>query len=256
MHRPRLEAFEGGTMVRSMMLTSQPTFLVGRDGAQADVVVMDATVSRQHAVIINSSSATFIQDLDSAHGTWYDESGRTLHVPRLGVKVGEDPVKLIEGSTLRFGSLKSTVFRVTGLEPQKVEKWQPPAWADVPARDCRLEVRSNTVSNPYLAHLDAGGDVEEVLPLRTRCTSFGRSAQHVDYVVKDDSVSRQHAAVVHSPDGESYLLDLGSSSGTYVEGRRVSEQVKLSDGVAFSLGTCKMTFTYRMAAPSGGKRKR
>ena len=94
------------------------------------------------------------------------------------------------------------------------------------------------------------------LPLRTRCTSFGRSAQHVDYVVKDDSVSRQHAAVVHSPDGESYLLDLGSSSGTYVEGRRVSEQVKLSDGVAFSLGTCKMTFTYRMAAPSGGKRKR
>ena len=256
MHRPRLEAFEGGRMVRSMMLTSQPTYIIGRDGAQADVVVMDATVSRQHAVIINSSSATFIQDLDSAHGTWYDESGRTLHVPRLGVKVGEDSVKLLEGSSLRFGSLKSTIFRVTGLEPQKVEKWQPPAWADVPARDCSLEVRSNTVSNPYLAHLDAGGDVEEVLPLRTRCTSFGRSAQHVDYVVKDDSVSRQHAAVVHSPDGESYLLDLNSSSGTYVEGRRVSEQIKLSDGIAFSLGTCKMTFTYRMAAPSGGKRKR
>ena len=66
-----------------------------------------------------------------------------------------------------------------------------------------LEVRSNTVSNPYLAHReDEGGDIDETLRLSSAVTSFGRSAQLVDIVVRDDSLSRQHAAIVHSCDGD------------------------------------------------------
>lgn len=256
MHQPKLEAFEGGRMARSMSLSSQRTFVVGRNGAQADVVVADPSLSRQHAVIINSSSATFVQDLESAHGTWYDESGRTLNVPQLGVKLGTEPVKLVEGATLRFGTLKATVFRVTGLEQAKLERWQPPAWAHPPTREVRLEVRSNTVSNPYLAHLDEGSDVDEVLPLRSRCTAFGRSAQLVDIVVKDESVSRQHAAIVHSSEGSSFVVDIGSATGTYVDERRVSKDapVQLTDGMAISVGTCRTTWTFRVgaAAAKGG----
>ena len=185
-------------MARSMSLRGQRSFIIGRNGAQADIVVADGSVSRQHAVIINSSTATFIQDLDSAHGTYYDEGGRTMHVPQLGKRLEPmgEPTKLVEGSTLRFGTHAGLVLRIVGLEQQKVTKWQPPAWVSPPERSCHLEVRSNHVANPYLEHL-AGGDVDERISLRGPSTSVGRSAAHVDIVIADESISRQHAAIVH-----------------------------------------------------------
>ena len=165
---------------------------------------------------------------------------------------------------MRFGTFGKTIFRVVGLEPSKVERWVPPAWADAPGREISLEVRSNTVSNPYLAHREEdGGDVDEVLPLRASSTSFGRSAQLVDVVIRDESVSRQHAAVVHSSDGESFLIDMGSAAGTFVDAERVPPQrpIKLSDGMAISFGICRATYTFRVAAQGGkagkgAKRKR
>ena len=127
MHQPRLEAYEGGKMVRSMSLCGQISFLVGRHGGQVDIIVADPSVSRQHAVFINSSTATHLQDLESAQGTWYDEGGRTLNVPQLGVRLdGPKPTKLVEGCTIRFGTYARTVYRVVGLEPPKLSRWSQP----------------------------------------------------------------------------------------------------------------------------------
>ena len=36
-------------------------------------------------------------------------------------------------------------------------------------------------------------------------------------VLKDGSISRQHAALLHA-DGSTYLQDLGSASGSFVDG--------------------------------------
>ena len=269
LHQPRLEAYENGRCTRSMSLLGARYFTIGRNGAQADIVVPDASVSRAQAAIVNSSSATFVCDLDSAHGTWIDEAGRTLAIPQLGVRLDPSgtPTKLSEGTTLRFGTFAKTVFRVTGLEQAKVERWQPPAWVHRGTQrpSMRLEVRSNSVSNPYLAHLAAGegGDYDEVLPLTESCTRFGRSAAHADIVVRDDTLSRQHAAIVHTED-ESFLVDLGSAAGSFVDGTRAEAQrpLRLADGAVISLGDCPTTWTFRCeqdgggsAAPSG-KRKR
>ena len=210
-------------------------------------------------------TATFIHDLDSAHGTYYDEEGRTMHVPKLGVRLDPsgEPTKLVEGATLRFGAMAATVFRIVGLQAETVQRWRPPAWAFKPERrSLRLEVRSNHVANPYLEHL-AGGDVDETITLAASCTSFGRTAAHVDIVVADASISRQHAAIVHSSDGESFLIDLGSASGSYVDADRCrpEQPIKLVDGAVISLGVCPATYTFREhdeGGPSrgGGKRKR
>ena len=250
-------------MARSMSLKGSRYFIVGRNGAQADVVVADASVSRAHAVIINSSSATFVHDLDSAQGTYYDEDGRTNHVAKLGRKLDAEaePTKLREGGSLRFGTHSATVFRIVGLEAEKVQKWPPPAWAAPPGRALELEVRSNHVANPYLEHL-ADGTVDQRLPLSTPCTRFGRTAALVDHVVADASISRQHAAIVHTSERESYLFDLGSASGSFVDATRVepNQPVLLTDGAVISLGVCPATYTFRVVrdatAPSGGKRKR
>lgn len=265
MHAPKLEAYENGRMARSMSLKGERAFVVGRNGAQADIVVADNSVSRAHCALINSSSATFVQDLDSAHGTWYDESGRTMHVPQLGQRLGAEPTKLVEGATLRFGTHSAIVFRVVGLEgaalPGSVSKWTPPAWAAPPGRKTHLEVRSNHVANPYLEHL-AGGDVDETLALTTPTTVFGRAQHLVDITLTDGSISRQHAAIVHSSEGESFLFDLGSATGSFVNGVPVPPQkpATLKEGDAISLGTCPATYTFRVTREESegarGKRKR
>ena len=59
-----------------MSLGGSRAFIVGRNGQVADIVVEEASLSRAHAAIINSSSATFVQDLGSAHGTVLDAEGR------------------------------------------------------------------------------------------------------------------------------------------------------------------------------------
>ena len=262
MHKPRLEMFENGRSARSMAVGNSRCFVFGRNGQVADIVVPDNSLSRAHAALINSSSATFIQDLDSAHGTYVDFEGRTMNVPRLGTRLaaGEEPTKLREGATIRFGS-SNAVFRVIGLEHEVVQKWEPPRWAEPPSQPCHLEVRSHAFSNPYLSHLadEEGGDADELFALTGRCTLLGRSAAAVDLVLKDASISRQHAAFIHA-DGTAFVQDLGSASGTFVDGEQIAANKAhpLAEGAVISLGECKTTYTYRLSTKAKGaiKRKR
>jgi len=209
MHTPRLEMIERGQVSRSMAIGERPVTILGRHGGVADILLDDPSLSRMQAALYNSSSATFLADLDSAHGTWYDAAGRTHAVPQLGVRLDHtaEPQQLAEGATFRLGSSK-VVYRVAGCEPVKLARWRPPPWAEEPARKCYLEVRSNDFSNPYLEHLreGEGGDVDEELPLCGRATVFGRKAELSDVVVSDGSVSRQlTAALLHQASGAAPL---------------------------------------------------
>lgn len=53
--------------------------------------------------------------------------------------------------------------------------------------------------------------------------------QFCDIVLRNHTVSRQHARFVHASDGY-YLEDLGSLNGTYVNGHRLEGRIKLHDG--------------------------
>jgi len=53
--------------------------------------------------------------------------------------------------------------------------------------------------------------------------------QFCDIVLRNHTVSRQHARIVRAPDGY-YLEDLGSLNGTYVNGHRLEARTKLKDG--------------------------
>ena len=258
LHQPVLEMVERGAITRSMPVGSRAVWILGRHGGVADILLDDSSISRAQAAILNSSSACFLVDLDSAHGTWYDPDGRTLAVPQLGTRLDPDaePTRLAEGATFRLGSSKM-VFRVRGVEPERLQRWAPPPWAEPPRRRCYLEVRSNDLSNPYLQHLQSeGGDVEGEMPITGRCMMLGRKADLCDVVLMDTSVSRQHAVILHAEAGgkaESFVQDLGSASGTFVNGKLIpsGKPFVLSDGDAISLGECKATYTFRLA---GAKR--
>lgn len=69
-------------------------------------------------------------------------------------------------------------------------------------------------------------------------TTVGRS-RHCNVSISDASVSRQH--VVLEPTGRTIRVrDLGSSNGTFVNGRRVSGQDELEDGSALRLGDAEL----------------
>jgi serine/threonine protein kinase len=66
--------------------------------------------------------------------------------------------------------------------------------------------------------------------------TFGRNSKMSDVLCKDPHVSRRHCAMRGEPDGRVRIKDLGSSSGTYVNGRRVTGEVLVGPGCPISLG--------------------
>jgi len=63
-----------------------------------------------------------------------------------------------------------------------------------------------------------------------------------DIVLEDEKVSRKHAEIgLHGPDAYA-LRDLASTNGTYVNGRRMSEKMKLQHWDLIRVGDTKLRF--------------
>jgi adenylate cyclase len=76
---------------------------------------------------------------------------------------------------------------------------------------------------------------------------LGRSANnHV--VLPDDKVSRRHAMINAQGQGEFWLVDLGSSNGTYLNSRRVGQPCRLSDGDRIEISSFSFVFRQKKAA--------
>lgn len=79
----------------------------------------------------------------------------------------------------------------------------------------------------------------EQLALRAGRHTIGRLPD-CDLHLDDSTVSREHAAVVRRGD-RWWVLDLGSTNGTRVNGRTAAEQ-PLDDGDSIELGDVVVTF--------------
>jgi hypothetical protein len=66
-------------------------------------------------------------------------------------------------------------------------------------------------------------------------TVLGREPGSADLVIEDPGVSRRHAAV-RALGGSITVTDLGSSNGTYVNGRRIGGEVELAEGDEIQVG--------------------
>ena len=70
-----------------------------------------------------------------------------------------------------------------------------------------------------------------------------------DLLVPDEKVSRRHASILKRDDGRIYLEDLGSTNGTYVDGRRVTEPQELIGNEQIKVGDTLLLWT--TTPPSG-----
>lgn len=76
--------------------------------------------------------------------------------------------------------------------------------------------------------------------IRTPLTNVGRGA-HNDVVLQDESVSDSHAKILKR-DGSWWLVDQGSTNGSYVGGRRVQGEQQLLGAPDVRFGSIKMMF--------------
>src|SRR5580658_9376203 len=67
-----------------------------------------------------------------------------------------------------------------------------------------------------------------------------------DVVVDDTTVSRRHATITRKADGFE-LADLGSTNGTFINGRRLTEPVALKSGDQIKFGSVRFAFNPQSA---------
>src|ERR1700719_2546133 len=80
----------------------------------------------------------------------------------------------------------------------------------------------------------------ERLPIQGNL-SIGRSQKNV-LVLDSPKISRRHAIINVQSVGEFWLIDLGSSNGTFLNKRRVNQPVQLSDQDQIAIGDHQFTF--------------
>jgi pSer/pThr/pTyr-binding forkhead associated (FHA) protein len=76
--------------------------------------------------------------------------------------------------------------------------------------------------------------------LYTPLSNVGRGA-HNDVAIADDSISDSHAKIVRK-EGHWFVMDQGSTNGTYVGGRRVQGEQQLVGAPDVRFGNVKLTF--------------
>lgn len=103
---------------------------------------------------------------------------------------------------------------------------------------------SSGVADAYLEHRDKKRTALD------RPISLGRSSA-CDIALNDTECSRRHALINPQAGGEVWVVDLGSTNGTYLNGRRLSRPTRLANGDVILVG--KSEFTFR--GPTAAKAK-
>jgi hypothetical protein len=111
---------------------------------------------------------------------------------------------------------------------------------NVPAAPSRQPVRLQPV-------LDIDG---QRYSLNAASIVLGRSSE-ADILVDDTGVSRRHLEI-RTTNGTTQAVDLGSTNGSYVNGRKVAGSVDLTDGSTITMGRTKIIFRL-LPANSGGR---
>ncbi|PNH09050.1 Peptidyl-prolyl cis-trans isomerase NIMA-interacting 1 [Tetrabaena socialis] len=121
--------------------------------------------------------------------------------------------------------------------------FNPPDWASQPCRLATFEV-------------SVDGRRVESIPIDIKpYYTLGRAADQVDLAIDSVSVSRVHAAIVHHNDGRIFLIDLASTQGTSVDGRRVApnKPIVLKDQARLRFG--ELATDYILRCESAGEKR-
>ena len=183
------------------------TWSVGRDRS-CDIVASHKSVSRRHGEFVVADGSWTYRDLASANHSWM--AGRPV-----------TSVKITGKTEIGLGRDSEVVLRAR-LEPAAAaHQSRQPAHKATPEPHSR-----STPSRPPTP--------ERMLSLTGRELTIGRVPNN-DVVVNNLLVSRNHASIRRLSQGRFEVVDLGSTNGTFLNGRRVVS-AQLREGDLISVG--------------------
>jgi len=188
---------------------------IGRDPT-CDIVVSSADVSRKHAVVAPSAEGYVLTDM-STNGVLVNGTRITAPAP-----LGKGDVITIGTDEFRF---HADAAAAAAEAAQKVVLATLEVTSSGPMKGKKFDVR---------------------LPL----THLGRGA-HNDVVIADESVSDSHAKLQKRESGW-FVVDMGSTNGTYVGGKRIDGEKQLVGAPDVRLGGVKFIFRATDAAEAAG----
>jgi len=221
---------------------------LGRERA-CDIVVAGQGVSRRHATIQPVGEGYLLTD-QSSNGTQVNGTKLT------------GPHSLRPGDAIMIGV---TEFRWEAKAKERPRPMPKPGDAtelvsSVQSRTPVVEVSVPLSAKPATAEPFASSPVLATLSNRSLwrkefrierpVASIGRGDQN-DVRIVHESVSASHATLVRKGDTW-FVLDLGSSNGTFVDGLRVAGERELPAGSTLTLGTVKLKFQPSIAKTGQG----
>ncbi|EOD26248.1 hypothetical protein EMIHUDRAFT_457370, partial [Emiliania huxleyi CCMP1516] len=126
--------------------------------------------------------------------------------------------------------------------------WRPPGWSAKPSTPRYLLITKEGASTGHLTISD-------------RALLFGRRVpnepERGTVRLDHDSISRQHAAVVHSFQGETFAVDLGSRFGTTLDGEKMpaNKYTPLREGATLIFGASSRSYTLTATPPAAAAAK-
>ena len=247
---------------------------IGRD-ASCDVVVAQNEVSRRHAEIVPSDRGYLIHD-HSTNGV-YVNGTRVQQSQLLArsdvVRIGTEEFRFY-ADVIPAGPAPSSPAAQPAPPAPSVAP--APAVATAPAREPAPVLSSvatervaavpdaqpeGSAANaavgserPVLATLEVlseGANKGKRFEIRVPLAHVGRGAYN-DVTIDDDSVSDTHAKLQRRDDGW-YLIDVGSTNGTFAAGSRVAHERRLDGSPDLRFGAVKVSFTAATAPATVGK---
>ncbi len=224
--------------------------VLGRERG-CDLVLEGKGVSRRHAIIQQAAGGYVLIDQSS--------NGTLVNGTRLAAAHPLRPGDLITIGPNEFRWETKAPTRPApkpGDATEIMPSVQP--WGEAPVAETTLSRAPERASEqPFespatLATLSNGLLWRRDFRVNRPVTAIGRG-EHNDVRIVDESVSESHATLVRK--GEAwFVLDLGSSNGTFVDGLRVAGERAVPPGATLTLGNVKLTFRPRVAKNGAGSK--
>jgi len=124
------------------------------------------------------------------------------------------------------------------VRPEQIERPVLPRFTEVDAGDPVVDDDTNKIGSPKV-YLTLNGETLREMTIERRRVMVGRS-EHNDLCVKSTYISRHHAMFVKFGVA-TLLMDLNSRNGTFVNSRRISNQVMIHNDI-ITLGNHRIKF--------------
>lgn len=210
------------------------TITIGKQGYGSVIDLDSLFVSRKHAeIIVRNETELFVRDTQSTNGTYVN-----------GRKVVER--KLENEDVVSFGDRAEYKIIIQLLKHDTKEPTTP----DPDKKDDKHLFKHEDL---FTDHVPDGvdfsdphstGDLATLLEYKDKIV-IGRS-KNADIHLSQLTITRQHAEITKEANGTYQLKDLGSKNGTFVNGKRITTAVIITEDDDINIGA----FKFRLKKPA------